>query len=67
MIGVKDPLNLDAPLVILLGASADMLRGTVDVIDAGSGASVGSFRVEVVDGRVLVDPVPDIAHPFDAR
>ncbi len=24
------------------------------------------FRVEVVDGRVLVDPVPDITHPFDA-
>ena len=25
------------------------------------------FTVEVRDGRVLVDPVPHITHPFDAR
>ena len=29
-------------------------------------SSLPVFRVEVVDGRVLVDPVPDITHPFDA-
>lgn len=48
---IDDLKTADAAVAILLGASADMLRGTVDVIDAGSGASVGSFRVEVVDVR----------------
>jgi hypothetical protein len=37
----------DAAMAILVAWSSDMLEGTVDVIDATSGASLGSFRVEV--------------------
>jgi hypothetical protein len=37
----------DAAMAILVAWSSDMLEGTVDVLDAANGASLGSFRVEV--------------------
>lgn len=37
----------DAAVAVLIAASSDMLEGTVDVIDAGSAQSLGSFRIEV--------------------
>lgn len=37
----------DAAMAILVAGSSDMLEGTVDVIDATHGGSLGSFRVEV--------------------
>lgn len=37
----------DAAMAIIVAWSSDMLEGTVDVVDAGSGASLGSFRVAV--------------------
>lgn len=37
----------DAAVAILLAPSADILEGTVEVVEAGSGRGLGSFRVEV--------------------
>lgn len=37
----------DAAVAILIGGSSDILQGNVDVIDATTGGSLGSFRVEV--------------------
>lgn len=37
----------DAAMAILVAGSSDILEGTVDVIDGTSGASLGSFRVDV--------------------
>lgn len=35
----------DAAMAILIASSSDMLEGTVEVVDATTAASLGSFRI----------------------
>ncbi len=37
----------DAAVAILLAPSADILEGTVEILESGSGRPLGSFRIEV--------------------